>query len=335
MNKFKKIGLTALAASLVSVSAHAGEMSVSGGASLTANGFSGEGNNEGTSFTMGNQLTFTGGGELDNGVNVSLSFVIDQGDDTADAAGTSPFDSHSITLSTDSMGSLKFAGEGGGSVTASHGTAAGGLWDAFDQEDFSTVTGAAVIGDLLSTHSGGDDSFFYTSPELMSGLIGVVSYNPKSTDKRESEKGWGVNYTGIDGLTLNYATQDVEGASNDASGDAEVYKAAYVYGSLTATVSYHETDLANTTNADTSAQSYALSYTVTDDLSITYGVEEHDQAANTAASHDDPSLDRISASYTAGGMTLTGKITNGDNLTRTSATNGDQQAWSLGASFAF
>ena len=34
MNNFKKIGLTALAASLVSVSAHAGEMSVAGGASI-------------------------------------------------------------------------------------------------------------------------------------------------------------------------------------------------------------------------------------------------------------------------------------------------------------
>ena len=30
---------------------------------------------------MGNQLTFSGSGELDNGLNVSLSFVLDQGDD--------------------------------------------------------------------------------------------------------------------------------------------------------------------------------------------------------------------------------------------------------------
>ena len=34
MNNFKKIGLTALAGSLVSVSANAGEMTVTGGASL-------------------------------------------------------------------------------------------------------------------------------------------------------------------------------------------------------------------------------------------------------------------------------------------------------------
>ena len=30
---------------------------------------------------MGNQLTFTGSGELDNGLNVSLSFVLDQNDE--------------------------------------------------------------------------------------------------------------------------------------------------------------------------------------------------------------------------------------------------------------
>ena len=34
MNKFKKIGFTALAGSLVAVSAFAGEMSVTGGASM-------------------------------------------------------------------------------------------------------------------------------------------------------------------------------------------------------------------------------------------------------------------------------------------------------------
>ena len=41
MNNFKKIGLTALAASLVSVSANAGAISVSGGASMNASGYTG------------------------------------------------------------------------------------------------------------------------------------------------------------------------------------------------------------------------------------------------------------------------------------------------------
>ena len=79
MNNFKKIGLTALAASLVSVSANAGSMSVSGSASLTLKDYSGEAVNAGKGYTMGNQLTFTGSGELDNGLTVSLSFVQDNG----------------------------------------------------------------------------------------------------------------------------------------------------------------------------------------------------------------------------------------------------------------
>ncbi|WP_297680746.1 hypothetical protein [uncultured Candidatus Pelagibacter sp.] len=91
MNNFKKIGLTALAGSLVATSVYAGEMSVAGSASWTMSNHAGtEG---GKTMAMGNQLTFTGGGEMDNGMNVSLSFILDQGDN-AELANTldSPFD---------------------------------------------------------------------------------------------------------------------------------------------------------------------------------------------------------------------------------------------------
>jgi outer membrane protein OmpU len=79
----KKIGLTALAGSLVATSAFAGSMSVSGGASISLEHINGGAADAGKSFTMGNQLTFTGSGELDNGLNVSLSFILDQNDDKA------------------------------------------------------------------------------------------------------------------------------------------------------------------------------------------------------------------------------------------------------------
>ena len=100
----KKIGLTALAASLVSVSAYAGEMSVAGSASIGVKNNTNA--SAGKSITMGNQLTFTGGGELDNGLNVALSFVLDHADNVA-----SGFDSHSITVSSDAMGSIVIAGD--------------------------------------------------------------------------------------------------------------------------------------------------------------------------------------------------------------------------------
>ena len=88
MNNFKKIGMTALAASLVSTSVFAGEMTVAGSASINSEGFSSTGMNAGTTFSMGNQLTFSGSGELDNGMTVSLSFVLDQGDDGTTVAAS-------------------------------------------------------------------------------------------------------------------------------------------------------------------------------------------------------------------------------------------------------
>ena len=84
MNNFKKIGMTALAASLVSTSVFAGELTVAGSASMNWENYStdksGVAKSSTKSFSMGNQITFSGSGELDNGMNVSLSFVIDEFD---------------------------------------------------------------------------------------------------------------------------------------------------------------------------------------------------------------------------------------------------------------
>jgi outer membrane protein OmpU len=323
----KKIGLTALAASLVSVSANAGEISVSGGASMNVTGHTGEGRNVGTSFTMGNQLTFTGSGELDNGLTASVSFVIDQGDDTAIA--NSPFDSHSVTISSDAMGSLTLAGEGGGTAhNAVAGTAAGNLWDAFD--GLGTLNGVSFATDLLQTASAGNNGFVYTSPELTDGLTFVGSYQPQGSN-RESGTGYGVNYTGFDGLTLNYATSDVVGTTTTLSGDSTAMKASYVYGSFTGTYSNNDHDEGGTAT-DVETTSFAVSYTVSDELSITYGEETHESGT---AGDQDAELSGISFAYTAGGMTLSGSMKDGENLVYGTNTVEDREQWTLGASFAF
>jgi outer membrane protein OmpU len=323
----KKIGLTALAASLVSVSANAGSMSVSGGASMNVTGHTGQGRDQGTSFSMGNQLTFSGSGELDNGLNVSLSFVLDQGDDTAIA--NSPFDSHSVTISSDAMGSLTLAGEGGTSASGAIAkTAAGNLWDSFD--GLGTLNGVSFATDLLTTVSAGNNAFMYTTPELAEGLTLVGSYVPQGGN-REAGQGYGVNYTGFDGLTINYASQDVVGTTTALSGDNDVLKVSYVYGSFTGTYSNldHSTGTAASNSESTS---YAVSYSVSDDLSITYGSETHESGT---ASDQDAEITGISFAYTAGGMTLSGSMKDGENLSYTTATVEDREQWTLGASFAF
>ena len=76
----KKVGLTALAASLVSFSANAGELTVTGAASISVGGYSaGAMANTPKTFSMGNQFTVSGGGELDNGLTVAYSMQVDQG----------------------------------------------------------------------------------------------------------------------------------------------------------------------------------------------------------------------------------------------------------------
>ena len=328
MNKFKKIGLTALAASLVSVSAHAGSMSVAGSASINAEGYSGESLNKGSGFSMGNQLTFSGSGELDNGMTVSLSFVLDQGDDssaatTAVMAGA-PFDSHSVTVSSDALGTLKFSGEGGASSASSIDTsAAGDIWDTFDGSR-GAVTAVAVTDSAT-----GNNSVFYTLPTLMDGLSINASYKPQASS-RESGTGYGVSYTGIDGLTASYATSDIVGSTADLSGDQTVWKLAYAYGPITATASSSEYDV-TTVASDQDMTSYAISYTVSDEISVTYGTEEIEKGGSST----DAEYSAISASYTTGGMTISAAMKDAENVAHGTASNQDFEYWTIGASFAF
>ena len=324
MNTFKKIGLTALASSLVVSSAVAGEMSVAGGASLGLKNTSKT--SSGKSWTMGNQLTFTGGGELDNGINVALSFVLDQGD-----ADPGPFDSHSLSLSTDMMGTLKFNGEGG-TTTANNidGSAAGDIWDKFD----GLANASAQVNNAQSTDAvtatAGDNSMFYTSPELVEGLTVNASYKPQGSS-RTSATGLGLNYSNADyGLTVNYAEADVINSTEARSGTETVIKASWAYGPVTLTYSDMSTDI-SAASSDYDLESMAISYTVSDEISVTYGIEDITQEGATS----DAEYESLSASYTAGGMTTKVGMHSAENASFGTASNQDYEKWTLDLSFAF
>ena len=329
MNNFKKIGLTALAASLVSVSANAGEMSVAGSASIGTAGYSGTAVTSGNEYSMGNQLTFSGSGELDNGLNVSLSFVIDQGDDENNNE-TSPFDSHSVTISSDSLGTLVMSGEGGSSTaSAIDTTAAGDLWDAFD--GMTNADGQTDGQGVASATAGvGDNSFFYTSPELVDGLTVTASFGPKAATT-EAKTGFGVNYTGMEGLSVKYAVADVvKGNTATANGDSTVLSLSYAYGPVTVAYSDMQYDI-GTASSDVDTTAMKVSYTVSDELSISYAQETINRDGTTV----DAEYEAITAAYTTGGMTISAGMYEADSASFTTATNEDYEKWTLGASFAF
>ena len=313
MNNLKKIGLTALAASLVTTSAFAGAMSVSGSASMAVKNTTGTKDpGTGKSFTMGNQLTFTGGGELDNGINVSLSFIIDQNDD-ANAVTSSPFDSHSLTVSSDALGTFVFSGEGGSSAQgAMDAGAANDLWN----------TGTGI--DEIAGAAAGDNSMLYTLPTLVDGVAITASLAP-GNGANATHTSYGVAYTGVEGLTLKYGEGE-SGAKATETTSTTMY-ASYAIGSVTLAVSNTEADNTGAVNREVDA--YQIAYTVTDNMSVTYGTEIYDKE-NAAV---DEEVSSLGVSYTSGGMTVSAATYESTGVGNVAGTKTDR--WRLGLAFAF
>ena len=76
------------------------------------------------------------------------------------SANGSIFDAHSVTVSSDALGTLVFHGEGGDSAQNAVGdTAAGNIWDNFDS--------AATI---LKESGMSTNSMHYTLPSIIDGV---------------------------------------------------------------------------------------------------------------------------------------------------------------------
>ena len=308
MNNLKKIGLTALAASLVSTSAFAGALTVSGAASLSVKNVTGtKDTGSGKAFSMGNQITFSGGGELDNGLNVSLSMVIDQADDTL------PFDAQSVTVSSDSLGTFKFSGEGGSSAQgAIDGGAAGDIWN----------TGTGITGPTGA--AAGDNSMFYTLPTLMDGVALTTSMSP-GNGANATHMSYAVAYTGVEGLTLKYGQGDSGARASETT--STTMHASYAIGSVTLAVANTEAD--NTGAVNREVDSYQIAYTVTDDMSVTYGSEVFNKEGEAV----DEEVSSLGVSYTTGGMTISAATYESTGVGNLAGTKTDR--WNIGLAFAF
>ena len=324
MNKLTKIGLSALAGSLVAVSAHAGSMSVSGSASITISDTDVD-NTQGTAaegnlWTMGDSLTFSGGGELDNGMTVAVKYEYD--DDEADANGDDAdggFDSHSITLSSDEMGSITFAGHGGG-----------GALDAMDDKtpnafeeswDITADTTAAPNGDE------DDNMFTYKSPSV-SGAVLTIGYVPGGSTVAPNggytDFGVTLKPEAVEGLEVGFAMGETEETVGTTIDEQAMY-AKYSYGSLTVGYQMNETDGSST---DLEFDAIGVTYAITDDITIGYNQSTIDKEGSA----NDQESTGLSASFTSGGMTIAGGMNSTDNNANGTT---DVEGYEFNISFAF
>ena len=312
MNNFKKIGLTALAGSLAATSAFAGELTATGSAGITVENITGSADpSTGKSWSMPNSIYLTGSGELDNGMTVAVSYEMDQGTGNNSSLG---FDNHSVTISSDTLGTLVFSGHGGSSAqSALDTTAAGDIWN-------STL---GITG--IQASAAGNNSLMYTLPSMVDGLSLSVSMSPGRA-AQETHTAWGATYSGFEGLSVSYGIGD-SGAPGSVL-ESSTMKASYAMGPITVAASSTEVDGAGV-SSDREVTSYKVAYTVSENLSLSYGTETFDKSSSSV----DEEVEAISASYTSGGVTLSATTYEATGAGNVAAAKSDK--WSLGASFAF
>jgi len=317
MNNLKKIGLTALAGSLVATSvAYAGALEATGSAEMKMSNNSNSA--AGKTVAMGNSIYFKGSGETDSGLNVALSFELDQG---ASDGTAGVYDNHKVSVGNDTLGTVTVHGHGGSnSAAALDTTAAGDFWD--------NSLGIAKA-DKPQSASSGNGLVVYALPSMVDGLTAGISY-ASAGENYEASTAYGLTYAGIDGLSVSYGSGETSDVANE-DGDQEIMKISYVYGSVTLSAS--DNDFNHTTSTkDQEVRSYAVSYSVTDQISLSYGEETIEKQGKIS----DIDVSGATASYTSGGMTLGLTSISAKNVDHTTdGANNDNEFWKVSLSFAF
>ena len=285
--------------------------------------------NKGNGLSMTDEITFTGSGELDNGLTVTVSMQLDDNAGSTASGSTHYMDNRSVKIESD-FGTLTFYGHGGDTAFSMKDdttpTAYGEAWDVLG----TSTGGTAKLGRVVGTSSG-NNMFGYTNSSLMDGLTLNASLQPSEggSGSVESSISWGIEYTGVEGLTVGYATDD-NGATGTSAIDYSVMYAKYAYGPVTVGVTQSEQDANGSTNDD-EFEAIGITYQVNDDLTIGYNQSEYDNAGTTT----DEESTNLSVSYTMGGMTVAAAFVSVDNQGGSSSTVNDIQGYEIDVSFAF
>ena len=331
MNNIKKIGLTALAGSLVTVgSATAGEMSVSGAINVTL-GYGNLSGNSSRAIGSDRDVSFTGGGELDNGTTFSMNTTLD--DDYAVSGSTT-------TITTPSFGSFAI-GVGYGLQSGKYDEE---VPQAYEQISDAKQTMANLVGNFMD-----GNAITYTSPtfDVMGASITVdAGYAPTAADAgfgdgandahnasfgEGTELGVRIAYDalqlGVYGTERKTSVPNTNTTTGQEIGD-EFNGAWYVkYSMGPVSIGYSETYMdAGVTQANESinasktertaggifeGEQLSIAFNVNDNLSISYTTSDEtydtqDDAATAVSTDDDitETVDALQIAYSMGGMSV-------------------------------
>jgi len=331
MNNLKKVGLTALAGSLVAFSAQAVEMAVSGSAKLTY--INGHGTEvDGNPMGMNTSLVFSGSGEV-NGYDTNLTIV------SADQVGG--MSSAALSIDLADMGKITFdQGTGAGGISTIDDktpTAAEEIWDGID-----AVTGTAdgLVG------GGNSGVFVYANSFAGYNLTTQVSKGSRTANSDDANSGstgggsWDFALTTdslMDGLSVGAGYGKIaNGAQSDVNGDdTDEHMVAFVnYTIGMVTLGYSEANIdAGAAGGTTEyAQAFGIAANLSDNLSISYG-EREVEYANASAAHVTQDNTGIALAYTMGSAKVTVQQNESDNNGGVASSDDEQTQIALSLSF--
>jgi outer membrane protein OmpU len=310
MTNLKKLGLSALAGSLVATTGYAGALDVTGAAKVS---YVSKDETEvtGNPFSMTRDIGIAGSGEMDNGMTISYNQTLSAG----------AFSSSSLTLDMGDAGTLTFAN----GTAAGHGisayedkmpTANEQVWDDLDGE-------ANGLANISKTNTIGYGTSF-------AGANVSVSYNPDAgSTTAESSKSIAVDFAPVDGAMIFYSMADKSGTTVNNGTDIWTAGGTYTTGGLTAGLQLTSLDL-TAANSDVDRRHFAASFAVNEDLSVSWGMSTVEFEAASKVDQEDSGF---SVSYTMGSMTIAAAANNSDNVGGTSGTDDTHKEMSI--AFAF
>ena len=320
----KKIGLTALAGSMVGLSAVAGELTVTGSMNMTHSSYSG--NQDATDIVSGigmeNSVWATGSTELDNGFVVSITQGINASDSTY------------LSVNMGDLGTLEYVQD----------DSSGGLEKLDDmmptayEEVSDGLDGTATTSSYSIAKYAQESGFGYTN--TVAGATVYVGYTDGQTGAATGDggvnTGTSTNSSSSIGVVFPVADTGLTvfgglGSMGQADGkeiDSEAIGAKYAFGPVSVGYQVNTNDDSDSSVKDLESTLYSIAFNVNENMAISYGEIDTDNGSGIDQEHEG-----FSASYTMGALALKAYQQEADNSGHVSGATSKKTEISLSVAF--
>ena len=289
MDKLKKVGLTALAGSMVASAAMAADASISAGWALSYTSADSDENSGTSAWSMGNSATISVSGDLDNGWTASASYELD---DTY--AG---FDDQKLNLDMGEAGIITFAAD------AASGYGIDLVSNFVPNADTATYSIGFTDATQVSGANGTNGNLGY---KLSIGDTGLtVGYEQAVSSSGGYDRSMAIKYSNADmGFDVGAGSSELNSDNGSGGDDETSFGAKVTMGGFVIGANQNKYDYGASTSNDVDVTHVGVSYAVNDDLTISYA----QLTSEIATKSDDEVITQMSASYTMGSMSFGGYI---------------------------